>query len=174
MKTFLTFFILLFSSSVVADDDLSLKRLVCGYINDSDIIEINSWLFVTDNHWDFEKKEWSIYSDGFVLYHSYNPYADNFVVKLYSHYSGPTKITIYTLDGLKRQIRNSRSNTFALHLIDRTNLDVRFFGKEELLYNGKKNCIIIKIDSQTWLYDQTILFDFKDTLISNQGLKNLL
>ena len=69
MKKTLIILVLLFSSSVFADDDLSLKRLVCGHINDSDIIVINSWLFVTDSHWDFEKKEWSIYSDGFVLYH---------------------------------------------------------------------------------------------------------
>ena len=48
MKILLTLFVLLFSSSVVAGDDLSKKSIICGKINENKILVIQGYDFISN------------------------------------------------------------------------------------------------------------------------------
>ena len=93
MKTLLTLFVLLFSSSVVAGDDLTGKKIICGFFDDdSQIVKMNAWDFISDDRVLFYPKMWE-----------------------YNYEAGPTSIFIYYDN--KNAIRNkiSRKNLEVTH-----------------------------------------------------------
>ena len=55
MKTFLTFFVLLFSSSVVAKDDLVGTSIVCGKILEDQKYKIQGYEFLKDNNFGYHE-----------------------------------------------------------------------------------------------------------------------
>ncbi len=98
MKTFLTFFVLLFSSSVVAGDDLTGKKILC--IRIVDVVRIMSLEFVDKN---------------LVEYSFYTSRTNNTYKALWNYNADQINVKIFDPDDL---------NNYA-YIIDRKNLEVR-------------------------------------------------
>ena len=163
MKILLTLFVLLFSSSVFAEEELIGKKILCGYIDDSDIIRINGWLFSSEQK---------------VIFYTYIPYSDSFTEREYYYDTSVSKIKTYT--------SSNKTKTFTLNIINRKNLNVSYYGQDSLLYKGDENCLVYNIPVNAKVTDGILIFeevasdeihkehllDFKASLIAEAKSKN--
>ena len=166
MKTLLTLFVLFFSLSVFAEEELIGKKILCGYIDDSDIIRINGWLFSSEQK---------------VIFYTYIPYSDSFTEREYYYDTSVSKIKTYT--------SSNKTKTFTLNIINRKNLNVSYYGQDSLLYKGDENCLVYNILVNAKVTDDGILtfeevtsdeihkehlLEFKASLIAEAKSKNKL
>ena len=135
MKTLLTLFVLFFSSSVFAGDDLTGKKIICGFFDhDTQIVKVNAWDFISDDRVLFYPKMWE-----------------------YNYEAGPTSIFIYYDN--KNAIRNkiSRKN------LEVTHTHYTADSEQQILYKSEQ-CKISEVkdtNDSISLFKEVILIDLK-------------
>ena len=165
MKTFLTLFVLLFSSSVVAEDTIIIgdldplntdpfnlfgKILICGKISaeDPDQMNINAFKFISDNK---------------VLEYSYDQTQDEFYEWKMFYNASISKIEI-TFDMFKVN-----------KIISRKDLNVFLYGDEQnaIIFEGK-DCTVKSFSRSDTNIEQQLLNSFKEDLIYQATQDNKL